>query len=191
MLWGQETSSFLVKTRENTAQVRSGVTWPSENTAQVRSGATLGAQKHVKTLHRCAQEPLERSKTLCKHCTGALRSHLSARKHCTGALKSHLGVRKHWKGALRSHVDALRSHVDGRKHCMVRSGATWFENTAHEKRLKELFTKTVSASLTLCNTSLCSLRSENGYSQVHTSIYIYICIISEASPLPPAPQATS
>ena len=40
--------------------------------------------------------------------------------------------------------------------------------------LKKLFKKTVSASQELCTTSLCSLHSENGYSRVHTSIYIYI-----------------
>ena len=43
------------------------------------------------------------------------------------------------------------------------------------KHLKKLFKKTVSASQELCTTSLRSLHSENGYSRVHTSIYIYPC----------------
>ena len=43
-----------------------------------------------------------------------------------------------------------------------------------KEHLKELFKKPVSASQELCITSLCSLHSENGHSQVHTSIYIYI-----------------
>ena len=72
------------------------------------------------------------------------------------------------------------------------SGATWpLESTAHctgllARRhcaglLRNLFARSFerafSASRGLCITSLCSLRSENGHCQVHTSIYIiYIYI---------------
>ena len=59
-----------------------------------------------------------------------------------------------------------RSKTLHRPHFGVRERCTG-------EHLKELFKKTVSASQGLCNASLCSLCSENGYSQVHTSIYLY------------------
>ena len=51
-------------------------------------------------------------------------------------------------------------------------------NYCTSNHLKELFKKTVSASQGLCNTSLCSLCSEDGYSQVHTRVYIYIYVVT-------------
>ena len=169
----------------------------------------MGARKHcaggqrplggAKTLHRSAQEPLARSKTLVwekktlvfssKHCTGARRSHLGARKHCAGLVRSHLCVRRHCTGGHNSNFGIRNTlHIRAGKPLglstlrMCTQDQLRLSKPLHLKEhVKELFEKTVLASHGLCITSLYSLHSENGDSQVHTSkqiyIYMYLCIV--------------
>ena len=123
-----------------------------------------------KTLHRPAQEPLGRSKTLHKYAQEPLgrsktlhrcaQPPLGRSKTLDRCAQESLGRSKtpHWPA---QEPLGRKPHLGARKHCT-------------SEHLKELFKKTVSASQGLCNTSLCSLCSENGYSQVHSSIYIYI-----------------
>ena len=138
------------------------------------SGAETAAPEPLGVRNRCFEATVRSKPLLQSHWaleTAALKP-LGARKHCTIALEAT------WALELASKPLCTRRHCSSllRNHCAL-------ERTVRTHCSKPQFKKPGSVSLRSDTLNSVSLHSENGYSRVHSSIYIYIYIYI----YPPAP----
>ena len=114
-----------------------------------------------------------------KHCAGLLRSQLGVRKDCAGVLRSHLGARTHCAGVLRSHLGAHLKTLENargntRKLEEARGNMRKLEQPREARRhFRKTFENAFRGARLLRDSATLhsvSLHSENGYSQVHTSV---------------------